>query len=326
MSGVVLEPTFENHLEEGWARRALVEDVRHGLARPPFRLTPRWLYDERGSELFDRITRLPEYYLTEAEREVLRREADHIAELTGADTLVELGSGTSDKTHTLLRAFTAGDQLRRFVPFDVSEETLRDAARRVAERYPGVHVHGIVGDFTTHLAHIPTDGTPLVAFLGSTIGNLYEEERQAFLAMLGDRLAGGGWFLVGVDLVKPVERLTPAYDDSRGVTAQFTRNVLRVINRELAADFDIESFDHVAIWDPSLERIDIRLRAIGDHHVRIPGADLEVDLYDGAEIHVEVSTKFRISRIAADLERAGFAVRNVWTDRRGDFAVVLARA
>jgi len=184
--------TVENHIDEGWFRRSLIEDVQRGLGRHPLRLPPRWLYDDRGSELFDQITRLDEYYPTEAERSILEREADSIATITGADTLVELGSGTSDKTHTLIRALRATGQLERFVPFDVSEQTLRSAAENLADEYPGLRVHAIVGDFALHLRHLPTGGTPLVAFLGSTIGNLYEEERHAFLSMLSDHLPARG--------------------------------------------------------------------------------------------------------------------------------------
>ncbi len=321
---LITEPTFEHHLTDGWARSTLIDDVRRGLSRHPLRLPPRWLYDDRGSELFDQITRLAEYYPTEAERSVLEREADSIATLTGADTLIELGSGTSDKTHTLIRAFRSTGQLRMFVPFDVSEQTLRDAAEDLTRQYPGMRVHGIVGDFTLHLAHLPIEGTPLVAFLGSTIGNLYTEERRAFLAMLAEHLPAGAFVLLGVDLVKPVERLVKAYDDPHGVTAAFSRNVLHVLNRELDADFDVDAFDHIALWDPRQERMDLRLRANGDHRVLINDADVELELLDGEEIRVEISTKFRIPQLAGEVTDSGLDVRQIWTDRPGDVALVLA--
>ena len=277
-----------------------------------------------ASALFDQITRLPEYYPTEAERSILRREAAAIADLTGADTLVELGSGTSDKTRTLLDAFRAGGRLRRFVPFDVSESTLRDAADELTARYPGLQVHGVVGDFTLHLARVPVDGVPLVAFLGSTIGNLYVEERQAFLAMLAEHLPADGWLLLGIDLVKPVDRLVAAYDDPLGVTAEFSRNVLVVLNRELGADFAVDAFEHIALWDPRHERMDLRLRVNGDHMVSIPGAGIDLELRDGEEIRVEISTKFRVPAISGEVADAGFRVRQLWTDRAGDFALLLA--
>jgi L-histidine N-alpha-methyltransferase len=317
-------PTFEHHLEGDWRNVALVDDVRRGLGRHPHRLSPRWLYDDRGSELFDQITRLPEYYPTEAERSILQERAAEIAERSGADTLIELGSGTSDKTRTLLDAFTATGQLRRFVPFDVSEQTLRDAADELRLRYPGLAVHGVVGDFTLHLAHLPSDGRPMVAFLGSTIGNLYVEERHAFLHNLAANLPAGATLLLGVDLVKSLDRLVPAYNDAQGVTAQFTLNLLDVLNRELGADFDTDAFDHIAFWDPVHERMDLRLRANDDQQVTIPGAGMQLDLNDGEEIRVEISTKFRLDRIGAELADAGFTVRETWTDARGDVALLLA--
>jgi L-histidine N-alpha-methyltransferase len=324
MNPPITEPTFDVHLGPEWSRRALIDDVRRGFSRRPLRLPPRWLYDDRGSELFEQITGLAEYYPTEAERSILRREAATIAELTRADTVIELGSGTSDKTHTLLRAFTETGQLRRFVPFDVSEQTLRDAAAELSVAYPGVQVHGVVGDFTLHVSHLPTDGTPLVAFLGSTIGNLYVEERQAFLSMLAEHLPAGAWLLLGVDLVKPVDRLVDAYDDPHGVTAEFTRNALHVLNRELDADFDVAAFDHIALWDPSQVRMDLRLRVNGDHAVTVGDVDMHLDLHDGEEIRIEISTKFRIPSITAELAAAGFTTRQVWTDQPGDVAVLLA--
>ncbi len=324
MTTSITAPTFDVHLDADWSRRALIDDVRRGLGRRPLRLPPRWLYDDRGSELFDQITGLTEYYATEAERSILQREAGTIAELTAADTIIELGSGTSDKTHTLLRAFTETGQLRRFVPFDVSEQTLRDAAAELSSAYPGVQVHGVVGDFTLHLSHLPIDGVPMIAFLGSTIGNLYVEERRAFLSMLAEHLPVGGWLLLGVDLVKPVDRLVDAYDDPQGVTAEFTRNVLHVLNRELGADFDVAAFDHVALWDPSQERMDLRLRVNGDHLIAVSDADVHLELHDGEEIRIEISTKFRIPSITSELAAAGFTTRQVWTDPPGDVAVLLA--
>jgi L-histidine Nalpha-methyltransferase len=325
MSPVSTEPTFEVHLDPDWARRALIDDVQRGLGSRPLRLPPRWLYDDRGSELFDRITRLPEYYPTEAERSILQREATSIAALTDADTIIELGSGTSDKTHTLLSAFREHGRLRRFVPFDVSEGTLRSAASALSTQYPGLQIHGIVGDFTLHLAHLPTSGTPMVAFLGSTIGNFYVEERGAFLSMLAEHLPVGGWLLLGVDLVKPVDRLVDAYHDPAGLTAEFTANVLHVLNRELDANFDVSAFDHVAFWDPLHTRLDLRLRANGDHRVRVPGADVELELRDGEEIRVEISTKFAVAEISGELDAAGFDVRQLWTDQVGDVGLILAR-
>ncbi|MET0143311.1 MAG: L-histidine N(alpha)-methyltransferase [Ilumatobacteraceae bacterium] len=324
MTAIAVPPTFDVLVTADWERRALIDDVRRGLGRHPLKLSPRWLYDARGSALFDRITRLAEYYPTEAEREILHREAANIAALTRADTIIELGSGTSDKTRTLLDAFQGAGHLRRFVPFDVSEPTLRDAAAQLSATYPGLQVHGVVGDFTLHLSRMPTGGVPMVAFLGSTIGNFYVEERQAFLSMLAERLPEEGWLLLGVDLVKPVDRLVAAYDDPHGVTAEFTRNLLHVLNNEVGANFDVDAFDHVALWDPSRERMDLRLRVNGDQRIDIPDADVQLDLHDGDEIRVEISTKFRVPTITDEVEAAGFRIRQLWTDRHGDFALILA--
>jgi len=312
-------------LEPGSAEAALVQDVRRGLGAPPLTLRPKWLYDDEGSRLFDEITRLPEYYPTEAERSILLAHADEIAAATDATTLVELGSGTSDKTHALLQAFAAAGRLRRFVPVDVSERTLRDAAQQIAATYDGVRVEAIVGDFTLHLGHLPRDDRKLVAFLGGTIGNLYVEERNAFLGALADSCEAGDWLLLGTDLVKQPDRLIAAYDDQGGVTERFVRNGLVVLNRELGADFDIGGFTYVPFWDPHLQRMDLRLRAETPMHVRIPGAGLELQLHSGEEIRMEISTKFTEAGVRDELGAVGFEVAETWTDPADDFAVTLAR-
>lgn len=318
------EPSVSVLLNPDWARSSLVEDVRRGLSQHPRTLPPKWLYDDRGSELFDEITRLPEYYPFHAERSILEEHADAIVTASGATTLVELGSGTSEKTRLLLDAFTAAGQLTRFAPIDVSEQTLRDAADMIANRYPGVQVTAVVGDFTLHLAHLPQGGRRMVAFLGGTIGNLYLEERRAFLGALADLLEPGDSLLLGTDLVKSADRLIAAYHDSAGVTEEFIRNTLTVVNRELGADFDQSGFSYVPFWDAHMERMDLRLRSEVPQRVTVPGADLVLDLAVGEEIRVEISTKFRISKVAAELEAAGLSVTRVWTDEPGDFALTLA--
>lgn len=320
----VLRPTFDVRLDAGWHARALADEVRTGLAHTPKRLSPRWLYDERGSRLFDEITRLPEYYPTEAEREVLLRCSDEIAAATGADTIIELGSGTSDKTRALLDAYRRAGTLARFVPFDVSEETLRDAAGSLAERYPGVAVHGVVGDFHEHLDALPADGVPVLGFLGSTIGNFYPAERARFLADVASWMSERSYFLLGVDLVKPVDRIMAAYNDPGGVTAAFTLNLLRVLNRELDADFDLDGFEHVGLWDPLHTRVDLRLRSTRQQSVRIGAIDLAVDFGEDEELRAEISTKFTLAQVSAELAAAGMAVCQTWTDGGGDVAVVLA--
>jgi len=312
-------------LPAGSAEAALVQDVRRGLGSPPLTLPPKWLYDDEGSRLFDQITRLPSYYPTEAERSILVARAAEIAAASDATTLVELGSGTSDKTHALLRAFHDRGHLERFVPIDVSEQTLRDAAEQIAATYDGVRVAAIVGDFTLHLSHLPRDDRKLIAFLGGTIGNLYVEERRAFLGALADSCEPGDWLLLGTDLVKEADRLIAAYDDPEGVTERFVRNGLAVLNRELGADFDLEGFTYVPFWDPHLQRMDLRLRAEMPMHVQIPGAGVDLQLHSGEEIRMEISTKFTVDTIRDELGAAGFEVTDTWTDDGGDFAVTLGR-
>ena len=318
-------PTFDVHLDDDWRVRALVDEVRTGLTGIPKQLTPRWLYDDRGSRLFDEITRLPEYYPTEAERQILLERAPEIAARTGADTLVELGSGTSDKTRALLDAFDDAGHLRRFVPFDVSEQTLRHAAASLAERHPGLHVHGVVGDFHEHLVAVPDDGVPLLAFLGSTIGNFYPDERARFFDEVARWMTNDAWFLLGVDLVKPLDRLVEAYNDPAGITAQFTLNLLNVLNRELAADFDLTGFEHVGMWDPNHTRVDLRLRSLRDQRVTVIGAEVDIEFGAGEELRVEISTKFTEEQVGAELAAAGMIAEQFWTDTAGDVGVVLAR-
>ena len=318
-------PVVSVVLDPHWVSDTLVEDVRRGLGEQPRGLPPKWLYDDVGSELFDQITRLPEYYPTERERSILVQHADEIVATTGATTLVELGSGTSDKTRILLDAFTSVGELTRFVPVDVSEETLRAAAEQLSRRYPTVQVEALVGDFTLHLGHLPRGGRRMVAFLGGTIGNLYVEERAAFLGALADSLEPGDWLLLGTDLVKSADRLIAAYDDPGGVTARFVANCLQVLNDRLGADFNLDAFSYVPFWDPQMERMDLRLRAEMPQHVSIPGAGISIDLASGEEIRVEISTKFRVEGIAAELGVAGFAVERTLTDAGADFALTLAR-
>ena len=317
--------TVDVHLSAADIADQLAEDVRTGLSSSPKELPPKWFYDDRGSALFDEITRLPEYYPTRAERSILDAHADDIAAATGADTLVELGSGTSEKTRLLLSALAEAGTLKRFVPFDVSEQTLRTAAGAIADEY-GIDVHAVVGDFERHLDTLPTGGTRIVAFLGGTIGNLAPVARARFLADVAAGLAPGDAFLLGTDLVKDAGRLERAYDDARGVTAEFNRNVLHVVNRELDADFDPERFDHVARWDPDEEWIEMRLRSATAQHVRVNRLDLAVDFAAGEEMRTEISAKFRRAGVERELSAAGLAMASWWTDEPGDFAVSLSFA
>ncbi|MEU6158644.1 L-histidine N(alpha)-methyltransferase [Streptomyces sp. NPDC047130] len=307
-------------LPEDASRAALRADVVAGLADRPRSLPPRWFYDARGSELFDRITRLPEYYPTRAEAEILTDRAGEIARASGARTLVELGSGSSEKTHHLLDAMP---DLALYVPVDVSESALRGAGRELSGRRPELDVHAVVADFTGRLELPEGPGPRLVAFLGGTIGNLEPAERERFLRSVRELLSPGDALLLGTDLVKDERVLVRAYDDAAGVTAEFNRNVLRVVNRELSADFRPELFDHVAVWDPAAEWIEMRLRSREAQTVKIPTVDLVVDLAEGEEVRTEVSAKFRPERVREELGAVGMEVTHWWTDREGRFALSL---
>ncbi|HEY2763600.1 MAG TPA: L-histidine N(alpha)-methyltransferase [Pseudonocardiaceae bacterium] len=321
-------PVLEIHLSDSDATDALRHDVRVGLTADPKWLPPKWFYDARGSDLFEQITTLPEYYPTRTERELLRRSAGEIAGQAAADTLVELGSGSSEKTRLLLDALTATGSLQRFVPLDVSESALRAAMVAVAAEYPRLVVHGVVGDFTQHLDLLPHEqtGRRLVAFLGGTIGNLPPSERSGFFTSLRAVLEPGELLLLGVGLATDPTVLVPAYDDAAGVTAEFNRNVLHVLNRELGADFDVTAFDHVAVWQPEQEWIEMRLRARRSMTVRLPAVDMIVQFAEGEEMLTEVSGKFRRERLTAELTGCGFTARSWWTDPDDRFALMLAAA
>lgn len=316
--------SLSNHLAADSATLALRRDVYDGLTQTPKSLPPKWFYDETGSDLFDQITRLPEYYPTRAEAEILRDRAAEIAAASGADTLVELGSGTSEKTRLLLSALRDAGSLRRFVPFDVDAGMLQTASSGILGDYPGIEIDAVCGDFEEHLDKIPRVGRRLVVFLGSTIGNLTTGPRADFLSTLSETLAPGDTLLLGTDLVKDVDRLVAAYDDSAGVTARFNRNVLAVVNRELDADFDLTAFEHVAKWNATEERIEMWLRAGSPQRVRIAALDLPVDFAAGEEMLTEVSCKFRSDGVAQELAAAGLRRTRWWTDTAGDFGLSLS--
>ena len=316
--------TLSNYLAADSAATALRRDVREGLAQSPKMLPPKWFYDSVGSDLFDQITRLPEYYPTRTEAQILRNRSPEITAAAGADTLVELGSGTSEKTRMLLNAMRDGGQLRRFIPFDVDASVLRAAGDAIGQEYPGIEIDAVCGDFEEHLGKIPAVGRRLVAFLGSTIGNLTPGPRAEFLSSLAETLQPGDSVLLGTDLVKDTERLVSAYDDSAGVTAAFNRNVLSVVNRELDADFDLDAFEHVAKWNPDEERIEMWLRASEPQQVRVAALDLDVAFGAGEEMLTEVSCKFRADGVAGELAKAGLQQTHWWTDEAGDFGLSLA--
>ncbi|MGE2715777.1 L-histidine N(alpha)-methyltransferase [Mycolicibacterium litorale] len=316
--------SLATYLAADSAAQALRRDVRDGLTATPKSLPPKWFYDAAGSDLFDQITRLPEYYPTRAEAQILRDRSAEIAAATAADTLVELGSGTSEKTRMLLSALREHGSLRRFVPFDVDPSVLRSAGAALETEYPGLDIEAVCGDFEEHLGKIPQGGRRVIAFLGSTIGNLTAAPRAEFLATLADTMAPGDALLLGTDLVKDTGRLVRAYDDSQGVTARFNRNVLAVVNRELDADFDIDAFAHVARWNADEQRIEMWLRATASHRVHVGALDLDVDFAEGEEMLTEVSCKFRPEDVAAELAAAGLRRTHWWTDSAGDFGLSLA--
>jgi L-histidine N-alpha-methyltransferase len=318
------ELKVERCLPDGFLASSLRADALAGLTATPKTLSPKWFYDERGSELFEKITLLPEYYPTRAERAILRAASAKIAAATGAATLVELGSGSSDKTRLLLDALRDAGTLRSYVPLDVSESALIAAANRVLASYPGLSVTAVVSDFEEHLGLPAADGARLVAFLGGTIGNLLPAERVAFLARLRAGLRAGDALLLGTDLVKDPAMLVAAYDDPAGVTAAFNKNVLAVLNTELGADFDADAFEHVAIWDARAEWIEMRLRSAQDQRVTLPAIGLTVDFAEGEEMRTEVSAKFRREGVQTELAAAGFAMRSWWTDDDGQFGLSLS--
>ncbi|MFE2293707.1 L-histidine N(alpha)-methyltransferase [Streptomyces sp. NPDC059452] len=310
-------------LPEDATDAALRADVLSGLTRHPKTLPPKWFYDARGSELFEEITRLPEYYPTRAEREILEERSEEIAAVSGARTVIELGSGSSEKTRHLLDALPG---LHSYVPVDVSESALTGAAESLIAEHPGLSVHALIADFTGGLALPGTPGPRLVVFLGGTIGNLLPEERATFLHSVRSLLSPGDALLLGTDLVKDEKTLVAAYDDASGVTAAFNKNVLSVINRELGADFPLDDFEHVAVWDPEQRRIEMRLRARRALSVKIRELDLVVPFEAGEELRTEVSSKFRQEDVRAELAGAGLRLAQWWTDAAGRFALSLATA
>jgi L-histidine N-alpha-methyltransferase len=316
---------IDSHLSEG-SERSLAEDVLDGLTRPFKELPPKHFYDARGAALFDRICELPEYYPTRAERAILDERAAELAELTGAVELVELGSGTAAKTRVLLDALNAAGTLARYIPVDVTEAMVRDCAEELTEEYPGLRVHGVVGDFERHLDRVPEPSGPrLVVFLGGTIGNFPPGTRRRFLRQIASLLAPGDHLLMGTDLVKDPAVLEAAYDDRQGVTAEFNRNLLHVLNRELNADFDPADFDHIALFDHRNEWIEMRLRARRDHTVNVRSLALDVHFEAGEEMRTEISAKFTPERVGEDLAAAGLELTRWLTDPDGLFALTLSR-
>ena len=320
----VIPPTIEVHLGPGDLRAAMEADVRAGLTAVPKQIPPVYFYDDRGSRLFDEITRLPEYYPTRAERAILEAHAKDMVESAGADVLVELGAGTCDKSRVLLDAMRSCGRLGTYQPLDVSDTTLWEAATALAGEYPGLAVRAVVGDFHHHLDEIASDGRRLIAFLGGTIGNFDPAQRAGFLDGLVGWMRPGDRFLLGTDLIKDRERLVAAYDDAAGVTAEFNRNVLHVLNRDLGADFAADRFAHVARWNEADHRIEMWLRSEDDCRVRVGDLDLEVTFAAGEELLTEISTKFSPESLRDELEACGLGIEASWASPGDEFLMTMA--
>jgi L-histidine N-alpha-methyltransferase len=312
------------YLHDG-ALATLGEDVREGLSATPKALPPKYFYDSRGSELFEQITQLPEYYPTRAEQSILDEVGAEIVERVQPEELVELGPGSARKTHALLDPMCAGGIARRYVPVDVSESAVQESAARLLDSYDALAIHGIVGDFERDLERIPRNGERrLIAFLGGTIGNLDVGERQTMLRQVRDQLGPDDRLLVGTDLVKDRERLEAAYNDSAGVTAEFNRNVLNVINSNLDGDLDPERFEHRAVYDERRQWIEMHLCAREEHGAYIGALDLDVAFESGEHIRTEISCKFTEDRLEREYGEAGLELLDLFTDRQGLFALSLA--
>jgi L-histidine N-alpha-methyltransferase len=316
--------TIDVHLSPDDVQRQMRQDALVGLLADEKSIPPVWFYDERGSRLFEDITQLPEYYPTRAERALLETHAASIAEQSKADTLVELGAGSCSKTRVLLTALQQAGTLTRYVPFDVSDEFLRGAASALSEEYEALDVHLVIGDFHHHLPEIPTEGRRMVAFLGGTIGNLNPAQRARFFFDLNCTMSSDDSLLLGADLVKDRARLVAAYDDAAGVTADFNRNVLRVLNEQLGADFDPDRFRHVAVWNEDEQWIEMRLRAEEATVVSLAGAGITVTFDEDEDLLTEISAKFTPARIERELGEAGFVVDGLWGAEEGEFLLVLA--
>jgi L-histidine N-alpha-methyltransferase len=315
---------LDQHLTDDDLTAALRSDVLDGLSKMPKTLPPKWFYDERGSALFEEITQLAEYYPTRRERAILTERAGEIAALSGATTLLELGAGSGDKTRLLLHALQRAGTLKQYVPVDVSGAFLTQSSKEIARDHPDITVRPVIADYERHLHLLPATGPRLIAFLGGTIGNMPPAQRGRFLSRLAATMAPDETLLLGADLVKEVPRLVAAYNDARGVTAEFNRNVLHVINRHLDGRFQPDTFQHVAVWDASREWIEMRLRSTIDQSVRVDALDLTVDFSAGEELRTEISAKFRIHRLRNELRAAGLRLRRWWTDPAADFVVCLA--
>ena len=318
--------SIDVHLPPGGPLSGMAADVRAGLTKPFKELSPRYFYDERGSELFEQITELPEYYPTRSERAILEGHAGEIVSAAEPRALIELGSGSAAKTRVLLDAMQDSGCLEAYAPVDISEEITRSTAEAIAAEYEGIQVQGHVCDFELDLERVPVRGPRVIAFLGGTIGNFQPAQRASFLRRICNLLGSDDRFLLGTDLVKDAATLEAAYDDSQGVTAAFNKNVLAVLNERLSADFELDGFEHVARWDAENLWMDIRLRSLENQVVNISALDLQVGFQAGEEMRTEISTKFMRPGLEGIYREAGLELTDWWTDPEGLYALSLARA
>jgi len=319
--------TVEVNLPPGGPLSGMAADVRAGLTSPFKELSPRYFYDERGSELFEQITELEEYYPTRCESEILQTRSADICEAANRPaSLIELGSGSARKTRVLLDAMSDVSCLETYCPVDISEEITRDTAERIAGEYDAINVRGLVCDFEFDLERVPVGGPRVIALLGGTIGNFAPHQRAGFLRRIANLLDPKDRFLLGTDLVKDPVVLEAAYNDSKGVTAEFNKNVLSVLNRELEADFEMDAFEHVARWDPENLWVDIRLRSTTNQVVNVSALDMLVPFGAGEEMRTEISTKFLRPGLEGIYAEAGLELTDWWTDSDGLYALSLARA
>ena len=316
--------SIDNQIDPASEELALVE-LQKGLLEQPRRIPTKFLYDKRGSRLFEQITALEEYYPTRVEHSLLQRYASEIQTLASCEELVELGSGAATKTRVLLDAMQAAGMLRLYIPFDVSESEVRRVAEELAEEYPTLQVHGIVADFVHHLTAIPAGAQRLVMLLGSTIGNFPRGKAVDFLRRISAQMENSDSFLLGVDLIKDVPRIEAAYDDASGITAEFNRNILSVVNRFAEANFQPAQFDHLAFFNTDLHRIEMHLIATRAMHVELRSLELEIEIQQGEALFIEISCKYERSMVESMLSEAGFELTEWFSDSEDLFALALAR-
>ncbi|NET55819.1 MAG: L-histidine N(alpha)-methyltransferase [Symploca sp. SIO2E6] len=302
-------------------------DIISGLTQRPKSLPPQYFYDDRGSQLFEQICELPEYYPTRTEAWILRQYAGEIARMTGACELLELGSGSSTKTRLLLDAYqTLGNRLT-YVPIDVSGGILTESAQQLLRDYPALHIQGLVGTYEQAFAQLKPTSLPsrMICFLGSTMGNLTPLECDRFLSQILAALDVGEYFLLGVDLQKPKQLLEAAYNDAQGVTAQFNLNMLEHLNQRFAGNFNTQLFEHWAFYNDQLNQIEMHLRCLQAHGIYLEALNLKVEFETGETIRTEISRKFDLEVMQEELQATGFKPLAVWTDPQQWFGLILAQ-